>query len=186
MSDTTVLVDSDGNLFVNGQKIEGIDTSEGVHVETINGVTTVNGQPIPPGSAGGQNQDQASSAAQADQTGTSGIEIGQEGSVVQVGRADASAALDTVSDDADTAALSADTQDRAAVATPDAAGPGEAIAWNVLAAEVQANFAATGQWFLGPDTAQASSIPDSGEPDWNALAAEVQANFAATGQWFLA
>lgn len=55
----------------------------------------------------------------------------------------------------------------------------EEVDWNALAAQVQANFAATGQWFApgGP------SLP---EPvDWDAVAAQVQANFAATGTWYL-
>lgn len=53
------------------------------------------------------------------------------------------------------------------------------VDWNALAAEVQANYAATGQWF-------ASGAPPRPEPvEWNALAARVLANFAATGQWFL-
>ena len=60
--------------------------------------------------------------------------------------------------------------------------PGEpqAVDWDALAAQVQANFAATGQWFA-PDG------PRLPEPvtDWDALAAQVQANFAATGTWYL-
>jgi hypothetical protein len=55
----------------------------------------------------------------------------------------------------------------------------EEVDWNALAAQVQANFAATGQWFApgGP------SLP---EPvDWDAVAAQVQANFAETGTWYL-
>ena len=55
----------------------------------------------------------------------------------------------------------------------------EDVDWNALAAQVQANFAATGQWFApgGP------SLP---EPvDWDAVAAQVQANFAETGTWYL-
>ncbi|MBX6744074.1 MAG: CHRD domain-containing protein [Acetobacteraceae bacterium] len=58
-------------------------------------------------------------------------------------------------------------------------GTGEAVDWNALAADVQANFAATGQWFAsgGPD------IPP--DADWNALAATVLANFEATGSWYL-
>jgi hypothetical protein len=53
----------------------------------------------------------------------------------------------------------------------------EPVDWNALAAEVTANFLATGQWFPG------QALPP--EPvDWDALAGRVQANFAATGQWF--
>jgi hypothetical protein len=53
------------------------------------------------------------------------------------------------------------------------------VDWDALAADVIANFEATGQWF-------ASDAPPLPEPvDWDALAAQVQANFAATGQWFV-
>jgi hypothetical protein len=51
------------------------------------------------------------------------------------------------------------------------------VDWNALAAEVTANFLATGQWFLG------QAVPPA-PVDWDAVAAEVTANFAATGQWF--
>jgi hypothetical protein len=53
--------------------------------------------------------------------------------------------------------------------------------WDRLAADVQANFAATGQWF-------ASGNPFSPPPqlvDWDALAAQVEEVFAVTGQWFV-
>lgn len=57
------------------------------------------------------------------------------------------------------------------------------IDWNALAAEVTANFLATGQWgSIAPPT------PDDGGTapvDWDALAAEATANFLATGQWFV-
>lgn len=57
------------------------------------------------------------------------------------------------------------------------------VDWNALAAQVTANFAATGQWFAGDGGGNTS--PPPGQPvDWNALAAQVVANFAATGQWF--
>ncbi|WP_043341888.1 hypothetical protein [Belnapia moabensis] len=73
------------------------------------------------------------------------------------------------------------------LATPKAAGPPKpahpAVDWNALAARVEANFAATGKWFVPDDV----SVPDPAHPvvDWNALAAQVQANFAETGMWFL-
>ena len=55
---------------------------------------------------------------------------------------------------------------------------GNVVDWNVLAADVLANFQATGRWF-------ASGQPPLPEPvDWDALAAQVLANLAATGQWF--
>ncbi len=53
--------------------------------------------------------------------------------------------------------------------------------WDALAAQVEANFAATGQWFITPGT----PLPPAETVDWNALAARVEANFAATGQWYL-
>lgn len=52
--------------------------------------------------------------------------------------------------------------------------------WDSLAAEVLANFNATGQWF----DARGGSGPPSEWVDWNALAQQVQAGFAATGTWF--
>jgi hypothetical protein len=52
--------------------------------------------------------------------------------------------------------------------------------WDALAAAVQANFAATGQWFV-PD----GPVFDPETTDWDALAAQATANFAATGQWYL-
>ena len=54
------------------------------------------------------------------------------------------------------------------------------VDWNALAAQVLANFEATGQWFADDTT-----TPQDGTVDWNALAAQVQANFAATGSWFI-
>jgi hypothetical protein len=57
------------------------------------------------------------------------------------------------------------------------------IDWDALAARVEANFAATGKWFVPDDV---SPVVDAPAPvDWDALAAQVEANFAATGQWFL-
>jgi probable HAF family extracellular repeat protein len=73
------------------------------------------------------------------------------------------------------------------IATPKVAQPPKpaqpAVDWNELAARVEANFAATGKWFIPDDI----SVPEPAEPavDWNALAAQVEANFAATGKWFL-
>jgi Tol biopolymer transport system component len=53
------------------------------------------------------------------------------------------------------------------------------VDWDALAAQVLADFAATGQWF-------ASDAPPLPEPvDWDALAAQVLADFAATGRWFM-
>ncbi len=53
------------------------------------------------------------------------------------------------------------------------------IDWDALAADVTANFLATGRWF-------ATDAPPVPEPvDWDALAAQVTANFAATGRWFV-
>jgi hypothetical protein len=50
--------------------------------------------------------------------------------------------------------------------------------WDALAADVTANFLATGHWF-------ATGTPLLPEPvDWDALALEVTANFLLTGQWF--
>jgi hypothetical protein len=44
---------------------------------------------------------------------------------------------------------------------------------------VQANFAATGKWFLLGNATPPAAV------DWDALAAQVRANFATTGQWFV-
>ena len=63
----------------------------------------------------------------------------------------------------------------------EAGGPPEPMTWEALAAQVEANFAATGQWFITPGT----PMPPPPTVDWNALAAEAEANFAATGHWFL-
>lgn len=67
--------------------------------------------------------------------------------------------------------------DGAPGAPPPPAAGGETD-WNARAAEVQANFAATGAWFPGV-------APPPGSVDWDAVAAEVTASFAETGQWFL-
>lgn len=62
------------------------------------------------------------------------------------------------------------------------------IDWDALAAKVQANFAATGQWFYDDPTTTGPhpgpSVPE-GTTDWDAVAANVLANFAATGHWFV-
>lgn len=59
--------------------------------------------------------------------------------------------------------------------------------WNALAARVEANHAATGQWYV--DYASPLPPPDApaspGSIDWNALAAQAEANFARTGQWYV-
>lgn len=56
----------------------------------------------------------------------------------------------------------------------------DTVDWDALAADVLANFAATGRWFA----TGARPLPEP-PVDWDALAAQVLANFAATGQWFL-
>ncbi|GAA0602465.1 hypothetical protein GCM10009416_45380 [Craurococcus roseus] len=61
------------------------------------------------------------------------------------------------------------------LATPEAPA---AVDWDAVAARVQANFAATGRWFVGDEP------PLPADVDWHALAARVTANFEATGQWF--
>lgn len=92
----------------------------------------------------------------------------------------------------------------AAQTTP-AASSG-AIDWNALAAQITANYQATGSWSATPGPAQtaptqtASPAPaqpaappapapaptaSSGPVDWNALAAQVTANHDATGGWFM-
>jgi len=77
---------------------------------------------------------------------------------------------------------------------PSAGGP---IDWNALAAQVQANYEATGRWELpATSTAQEQPAPEpepepapahaaDGPVDWNALAAQVMANYEATGSWHL-
>ncbi|MBL6458687.1 hypothetical protein JMJ55_25450 [Belnapia sp. T6] len=73
------------------------------------------------------------------------------------------------------------------LATPTAVTPPApnrpVVDWDALAALVEANFAATGKWFVPDDV----SVPAPIQPvvDWDAIAAQVEANFAATGQWFL-
>ncbi len=78
-----------------------------------------------------------------------------------------------------------------AVVTTAASSSGAApVDWNALAAQVEANFAATGSWDLtataSPGVAAAPAAPHvDAVVDWNALAAQVEATFAATGSWHL-
>jgi len=58
----------------------------------------------------------------------------------------------------------------------------EAVDWDALAAIVNANLAATGQWFAPPEGEWQTRMVDG--TDWDALAAQVTANHAETGQWF--
>ncbi len=71
-----------------------------------------------------------------------------------------------------------------AAPTPVVISLAAAVDWTGLAAQMEANFLATGRWdVLGtamPAAAQAETVVD-----WNALAADVEANFAATGYWHL-
>jgi hypothetical protein len=71
---------------------------------------------------------------------------------------------------------------------PEAASHADApIDWNAIAAQVQANFEATGFWTM-PSSFGPQATVHSGESDmvdWNALAAQVQANFDATGFWLI-
>jgi hypothetical protein len=75
-----------------------------------------------------------------------------------------------------------------ATTTPVAATP---IDWAALAAQAEANYAATGHWYYDMPTAAGTTTP-APEPtpapatpvDWDALAAQAAANYAATGHWF--
>jgi hypothetical protein len=66
-----------------------------------------------------------------------------------------------------------------------------AVDWNTIAAQVTANYNATGKWELpsgdtSHSTAPSAPAPSHDQPtDWNALAAQVNANHAATGHWFI-
>ena len=80
------------------------------------------------------------------------------------------------------------------VVTPVASvSAGAVVDWNALAAQVEANYAATGRWELPSEShaaapaapAPAPAPAQSGVVDWNALAAQVTANFEATGHWYL-
>ncbi len=87
-----------------------------------------------------------------------------------------------------------------APAQPPAPWPqSEAIDWNALAAQVTANYEATGSWSSAPAPAQTGGggstapaqpptappapAPQSGAIDWNAIAAQATANYEATGSW---
>lgn len=78
--------------------------------------------------------------------------------------------------------------------TPVAAAP---VDWAALAAQAEANYAATGHWYYdmpsatGTGTGTGTGIttpeptPAAETPvDWDALAAQAAANYAATGHWF--
>lgn len=81
----------------------------------------------------------------------------------------------------------------ATVPAPEAASHADVpIDWNAIAAQVQANFDATGIWAMPSSIAPQAAAPhaavqtdESAPVDWNALAAQVQANFDATGFWFI-
>ncbi len=63
-------------------------------------------------------------------------------------------------------------------------GGGETpVDWNALAAQVLANYEATGIWYL--DGVGLGTIDPSEPQDWNALAAQVTGNYEATGVWYL-
>lgn len=55
------------------------------------------------------------------------------------------------------------------------------IDWNALAAQVEADFAATGAWFAPGAAPPPPPLP---QVDWNALAAAVEAHHAETGTWW--
>jgi len=65
----------------------------------------------------------------------------------------------------------------------------DVVDWDALAAQVMANHAATGQWYVGEPVTPTdpTAPPPSPAPeqpvDWDALAAQVLANYEATGQW---
>jgi glycosyl hydrolase family 16 len=85
--------------------------------------------------------------------------------------------------------------------TPPASGGGGGggpVDWNAIAAQVMANFEATGSWSAGggsttpreepaaPEAPAPSPEPVADGPvDWNAIAAQVTANFASSGSWHL-
>ncbi|MBL6078376.1 family 16 glycosylhydrolase [Belnapia sp. T18] len=67
---------------------------------------------------------------------------------------------------------------------------GGAVDWNTIAAQVLANFNATGKWEMPSGDASHSPAPapapSHDQPvDWHALAAQATANFEATGHWFI-
>jgi hypothetical protein len=79
----------------------------------------------------------------------------------------------------------------AAMASPVNASPANSSAapidWQALGAQAEANFAATGIWFLNDTTTAAGPAAPHTDAvvDWNALAAQVEATYAATGSWHL-
>lgn len=94
-------------------------------------------------------------------------------------------------------------------ATDPAPAPAEQVDWNAIAAQVQANYEATGTWYVPststPTTTTTTPTPTTPVPtdpapvtdthtdtstttapvDWNALAAQAEANYAATGSWWI-
>lgn len=115
-----------GEIFVNGQKLEGLDTSQPLTIVSINGTTTVNGQPVPPADTGGQAGGHDQTANEAAAANTAGAE--------------------SINPDALPVLL--DMPELPQVLHLDNIGQGDATDWNALAAIVQANFAHTGCWFL--------------------------------------
>jgi len=80
----------------------------------------------------------------------------------------------------------------------------DTVDWNAIAAQVMANYEATGTWYVDeadtapppPDPSTPSDPPPSPPPppesggtpeqiDWNAIAAQVMANYEATGTWYV-
>ncbi|RYH12514.1 MAG: glycosyl hydrolase family protein [Alphaproteobacteria bacterium] len=69
-----------------------------------------------------------------------------------------------------------------------------AIDWGALAAQAEANYAATGHWYYDMPSATGTGTTGTTTPeptpaaetpiDWDALAAQAAANYAATGHWF--
>ncbi|MBX6746604.1 MAG: hypothetical protein IRY87_31615 [Acetobacteraceae bacterium] len=131
---TVTVTQIDGQLFVNGQPLQNVDTSQPLTVESINGSTTVNGQPVTPADASVQPlaTSQAVSNAGPVTVNTAGAE-----SVSNVEAANLEALL-----------ASFNAQHPGQVIHLDISGQGEAIDWDALAAIVQANFALTGHWFI--------------------------------------
>ncbi|MDI3309028.1 MAG: hypothetical protein QJR07_18260 [Acetobacteraceae bacterium] len=131
---TVTVTQIDGQLFVNGQPLQNVDTSQPLTVESINGSTTVNGQPVTPADASVQPlaASQAVSNAGPVTVNTAGAE-----SVSNVEAANLEALL-----------ASFNAQQPGQVIHLDISGQGEAIDWDALAAIVQANFALTGHWFI--------------------------------------
>jgi hypothetical protein len=78
------------------------------------------------------------------------------------------------------------------------------VDWNAIAAQVMANYEATGSWYVSdatPPVSQPDPAPEPEQPppaaeqpppapeeapvDWNAIAAQVLANYEATGSWYM-